>query len=122
MRCLSTRVKLKIVFDSVVDALTIGPHKKFNGVKASLAFLVVLMFVEHTFEKQKVRTAKTSGFQKRREKMELFIAVGILFGMGYGAGFGVRALAANRKSTRPRFKPMSSLREFEFREDPVWTR
>lgn len=54
--------------------------------------------------------------------MDLFIAVGILFGMGYGAGFGVRAFAAHKKSSRSRFKPMSSLREFDFREDPVWTR
>ena len=28
--------------------------------------------------------------------MELLIAVGILFGMGYGAGFGVRALSARK--------------------------
>ncbi|MEQ1754136.1 MAG: hypothetical protein ABL973_08375 [Micropepsaceae bacterium] len=54
--------------------------------------------------------------------MDLFIAVGILFGMGYGAGFGVRAFAAYKKMSRSRFKPMSSLREFDFREDPVWTR
>lgn len=54
--------------------------------------------------------------------MVLFIAVGILFGLGFGAGFGVRALAAHRKAPRARFKTMSSLREFDFREDPVWTR
>lgn len=54
--------------------------------------------------------------------MELFVAVGVLFGMGYGAGFGVRALAAYRKAAHARFKPVSSLREFDYREDPVWTR
>ncbi len=54
--------------------------------------------------------------------MELFVAVGILFGMGFGAGFGVRALSASRKAAQSRFKPLSSLREFDFREDPVWTR
>jgi hypothetical protein len=54
--------------------------------------------------------------------MELLVAVGILFGMGYGAGFGVRALAARKAMVRSRFKPMSSLREFDFREDPSWTR
>ena len=54
--------------------------------------------------------------------MELFVAVGVLFSMGYGAGFGVRALAAYRKAAHTRFKPVSSLREFDYREDPVWTR
>ena len=55
--------------------------------------------------------------------MNLLIAVGILFGFGYAAGFGVRALAAYRSSVaRSRFRPASSLREFDFREDPVWSR
>lgn len=54
--------------------------------------------------------------------MDLLIAVGILFGLGYGAGFGVRELAARRAAGKSRFKPMSSLREFDFREDPVWSR
>ncbi len=54
--------------------------------------------------------------------MELLIAVGILFGMGYGAGFGVRALSARKAAAPSRFKPMSSLRQYDFREDPVWTR
>lgn len=54
--------------------------------------------------------------------MELLIAVGILFGMGYGAGFGVRALTARKAVAQSRFRPTSSLRDFDFREDPVWTR
>jgi len=55
--------------------------------------------------------------------MELLVAVGILFGMGFGAGFGVRALSARKAAVvQSRFKPMSSLREFDFREDPSWTR
>jgi len=54
--------------------------------------------------------------------MVLFVAVGVLFGMGYGAGFGLRALTAQRKQARARFRPMSSMREFDYREDPVWTR
>jgi hypothetical protein len=55
--------------------------------------------------------------------MNLLIAVGILFAFGFGAGFGVRALAAHRRTVaRSRFRPASSLREFDFREDPVWSR
>lgn len=52
--------------------------------------------------------------------MELFIAVGVLFGMGYAAGFGVRALGSRK--AKARYRPMSSLRDFEYREDPVWMR
>jgi len=53
---------LKILFVSRVDAPFLPPHKKFNGVKAPLAFLVVLMFIEHMlvqdgFDKHPVRTA-----------------------------------------------------------------
>lgn len=51
--------------------------------------------------------------------MDLFVAVGILFSMGYLAGFGMRSLSANKQS---RYRPMSSLRDFDYREDPVWTR
>lgn len=52
--------------------------------------------------------------------MELFIAVGVLFGMGYAAGFGVRALGV--RQAKAKYRPMSSLRDFEYREDPVWMR
>jgi len=52
--------------------------------------------------------------------MALFLAVGGLFGIGYAAGFGVRALGAQRRGSR--YRPMSSLRDFDYREDPVWTR
>ena len=51
--------------------------------------------------------------------MDLFVAVGILFSMGYLAGFGLRSLSAHKQS---RYRPMSSLRDFDYREDPVWTR
>ena len=54
--------------------------------------------------------------------MDLFIAVGVLFGMGYAAGFGVRALGARMQDWRMRYRPMSSLRDFDYREDPVWMR
>jgi hypothetical protein len=52
--------------------------------------------------------------------MELLIAVGVLFGMGYAAGFGVRALGT--RPSKSKYRPMSSLRDFEYREDPVWMR
>jgi len=53
---------LKILFVSRVDGPFLPPHKKFNGVKAPLAFLVVLMFIEHTplqdgLDRHPVRTA-----------------------------------------------------------------
>ena len=54
--------------------------------------------------------------------MDLFFAVGVLFVIGYAAGFGVRSLRAHRREARARYRPMSSLREFDYREDPVWTR
>ncbi len=70
--------------------------------------------------------------------MELIIPVAILFGIGFGAGFGVRAIVARRTETKsrvdqtnptqaasikaPSFKPRSSLREFDLREDPLWGR
>ena len=54
--------------------------------------------------------------------MDLFIAVGVLFGIGYAAGFGVRALGTHMFAMRTRYRPMSSLRDFDYREDPVWTR
>jgi hypothetical protein len=52
--------------------------------------------------------------------MELLIAVGVLFGMGYAAGFGVRALGTRKAPSK--YRPSSSLRDFEYREDPVWMR
>jgi hypothetical protein len=54
--------------------------------------------------------------------MDLFVAVGVLFAIGYAAGFGVRTLSAHRRETRLRYRPMSSLRDFDYREDPVWMR
>jgi len=54
--------------------------------------------------------------------MDLFLAVGVLFGIGYGVGFGVRALGAHMRAWRGRHRPMSSLRDFDYSEDPVWTR
>ena len=52
--------------------------------------------------------------------MDLFFAVGVLFGIGYAAGFGLRALGSQKRGSR--YRPMSSLRDFDYREDPVWTR
>lgn len=52
--------------------------------------------------------------------MDLFFAVGVLFGIGYAAGFGLRALGSQHRGAR--YRPMSSLRDFDYREDPVWTR
>jgi len=70
--------------------------------------------------------------------VDLIIPVAILFGIGFGAGFGVRALVARKAETQsridqtnpkqalsikaPSFKPRSSLREFDLREDPLWGR
>jgi hypothetical protein len=54
--------------------------------------------------------------------MDLFIAVGVLFSIGYGAGFGVRALGTQMRGWGGRYKPVSSLRDFDYREDPVWMR
>lgn len=55
--------------------------------------------------------------------MDFIIAVGVLFGMGYAAGFGVRALATPKRGWHSRYRPMSSLRgDFDYREDPVWNR
>ena len=54
--------------------------------------------------------------------MDLFIAVGVLFGIGYAAGFGVRALGTQMNGWRGRYRPVSSLRDFDYREDPVWMR
>ena len=55
--------------------------------------------------------------------MDLFVAVGVLFGIGYAAGFGVRSLTAHMRDMRTRYRPMSSLRgEFDYREDAAWTR
>jgi hypothetical protein len=53
--------------------------------------------------------------------MDLFVAAGVLFAIGYAAGFGVRAVSAMRGG-RSRYRPMSSLRDFDYREDQVWTR
>ncbi|NOT41076.1 MAG: hypothetical protein HOP13_11340 [Alphaproteobacteria bacterium] len=52
--------------------------------------------------------------------MDLFFAVGVLFGIGYVAGFGLRALGTHKRGSR--YRAMSSLRDFDYREDPVWTR
>ena len=49
---------LKIVFVSGVDAPELRPHKKFNGVKTSLAFPVVLMLLGHTFESSRTHRRK----------------------------------------------------------------
>ncbi len=54
--------------------------------------------------------------------MDLFVAVGVLFAIGYAAGFGVRTVSAYMRASRTRYRPMSSLRDFDYREDPVWTR
>ena len=54
--------------------------------------------------------------------MDLFLAVGVLFGIGYAAGFGVRALTTRMQGWRGQYRPMSSLRDFDYREDPAWTR
>jgi hypothetical protein len=55
--------------------------------------------------------------------MDFVIAVGVLFLMGYAAGFGVRALATPKRGWHARYRPMSSLRgDFDYREDPVWSR
>jgi len=54
--------------------------------------------------------------------MDLFIAVGVLFGIGYAAGFGMRALGAQVNGWRGQYRPASSLRDFDYREDPVWMR
>jgi uncharacterized membrane protein len=51
--------------------------------------------------------------------MDLFVAVGILFAIGYAAGFGVRTVSAHLRDQRPRYRPMSSLRNFE---EQAWTR
>jgi hypothetical protein len=55
--------------------------------------------------------------------MDLIIAVGVLFGLGYAAGFGLRALDKPKRSGwHARYRPMSSLGHFDYREDPVWNR
>lgn len=54
--------------------------------------------------------------------MDLFVAVGILFAIGYAAGFGFRSLTAHMREQRSLYRPMSSLRDFDHREDPAWTR
>jgi hypothetical protein len=54
--------------------------------------------------------------------MDLFLAVGVLFGIGYAAGFGVSLLGSQVSSARSQFRPQSSLRDFDYREDPAWTR
>jgi hypothetical protein len=54
--------------------------------------------------------------------MDLFVAVGVLFAIGYAAGFGVRTVSAHMRTARSRYRPMSSLRDFDYREDQVWTR
>ena len=79
------------------------------------------MFGGHTAKRiQSVPLQETSdGKSTEFGFMDLFVAVGILFSMGYLAGFGLRSLSANKQS---RYRPMSSLRDFDYREDPVWTR
>lgn len=54
--------------------------------------------------------------------MDLFVAVGVLFAIGYAAGFGVRTVTAHMRPSRSRYRPASSLRDFDYREDPVWMR
>ena len=54
--------------------------------------------------------------------MDLFIAVGVLFGIGYAAGVGMSALGTQVRGLQGHFKPQSSLRNFDYREDPAWTR
>jgi hypothetical protein len=69
--------------------------------------------------------------------VEVIIPVAILFGIGFGAGFGVRMLMARKAEQQaaiapaagqpvaimpPSFKPRSSLRAFDLREDPLWGR
>jgi|GEM_PF-2237984 len=67
----------------------------------------------------------------------MIIPVAILFGIGFGSGFGVRMLMARKAEQQaaitpvsgqsaaimpPAFKPRSSLRAFDLREDPLWGR
>jgi hypothetical protein len=67
----------------------------------------------------------------------MIIPVAILFGIGFGSGFGVRMLIARKAEQQapiahvagqavaivpPSFKPRSSLRAFDLREDPLWGR
>jgi hypothetical protein len=54
--------------------------------------------------------------------MDLFLAVGVLFVIGYGAGFGISALGTQMRGLRGQYRPQSSLRNFDYREDPAWTR
>jgi hypothetical protein len=54
--------------------------------------------------------------------MSLFLAVGVLFGIGYAAGFGISALGSQPRGLQGHFRPQSSLRNFDTREDPAWTR
>jgi hypothetical protein len=54
--------------------------------------------------------------------MDLFIAVGVLFGMGYGVGYGARALLIQIRRWRFDREREALLAEFDYREDPAWTR
>ena len=54
--------------------------------------------------------------------MDLFLAVGVLFGIGYAAGFGMSVLGTQLRGAQSQFRPQSSLRNFDYREDPAWTR
>jgi hypothetical protein len=87
---------------------------------ALLAFLVVLMFDGHTSSNG---SAAAKRIQVGVVEMDFVIAVGVLFLIGYGAGFSVRALSTPKRSWHARYRPMSSLRgDFDYREDPVWNR
>jgi hypothetical protein len=59
---------LKIVFVSFVDAQGVRPHKKFNGVKTSLAFPVVLMLLGHTFESSRTHRRKNIRLKKNGDR------------------------------------------------------
>jgi hypothetical protein len=59
---------LKIVFVSFVDAPGVRPHKKFNGVKTSLAFPVVLMLLGHTFESSRTHRRKNIRLEKNGDR------------------------------------------------------
>jgi hypothetical protein len=59
---------LKIVLVSGVDAPELRPHKKFNGVKTSLAFPVVLMLLGHTFESNRTHRRKNIRLKKNGDR------------------------------------------------------
>ena len=80
------------------------------------------MFGGHTRRLTATTDTKKSDFKNGEWWMDLFVAVGVLFAIGYAAGFGFRSLTAHMRDQRSPYRPTSSLRDFDYREDPVWTR